>query len=97
MGDYTQCTDLPGLIYAALDKIFEHATKAAQAAYKCTASGRVDRDDCTQINVELIEAMAAMYPHLEKAKRYASMIECAQDVAEAIAKAIENDNKEQAQ
>ena len=41
--------------------------------------------------------MAAMYPYLDKAKRYASMIESAQDIAEAICRAIGNDNKEQAQ
>ena len=91
MGGDADCTDIKGYIYCVLDKIYKHATNAAQIAYTCRARDYVDRPKSTELNVEIIKALAEIEEALGKSKRYASMISAAQDVAEAMARALDQD------
>ena len=95
MDGQADCTDAPGVIYCALDRIFAHLNNATRIVYDCRSKGYVDRDKCTSLNLELIQAYGALYGALYKAKRYASMIEGAQDAVEAISRVLDGVDEEQ--
>lgn len=91
MDDYVECTNAPGYIYGALDKVFEHAMAAIRLVYDVRSSERVRRVDCSDLCRNLLNAMN----ELEKAKQYADQIELVQNAVEEISDALDYESREE--